>query len=188
MTTTKFSRVRSAFTLVELLVVIAIIGILVALLLPAVQAARESARRTQCANQLKQLALACLNYESTNKGLPSSYTIRTKGQDFAVTSKYLGASTEEGESVQSWILEVLPFIEQDAYYDQYNKEFTPQYNIVTLGLGYPQLPGLYCPSRRQGIESEEHRWMCEAAVNDGQSLTGGGGGGGGGGGVGGPLD
>jgi prepilin-type N-terminal cleavage/methylation domain-containing protein len=66
----KFGR---GFTLVELLVVIAIIGILVSLLLPAVQAARESARRTQCANNLRQLGVAALNYESANKHMPPGY-------------------------------------------------------------------------------------------------------------------
>ena len=64
------SRKRIAFTLVELLVVIAIIGILVALLLPAIQAAREAARRSQCWNNLNQLAKGHLNYESTFKGFP----------------------------------------------------------------------------------------------------------------------
>ena len=66
---------RRGFTLVELLVVIAIIGILVGLLLPAVQAAREAARRMQCSKHLKQLGLAVLNYESTFKTFPSSFTL-----------------------------------------------------------------------------------------------------------------
>ena len=67
-------RDQTGFTLVELLVVIAIIGILVALLLPAVQAAREAARRTKCTNNIKNIALACLNYESAKKTLPPGST------------------------------------------------------------------------------------------------------------------
>ena len=65
---------KRGFTLVELLVVIAIIGILVALLLPAIQAAREAARRSQCVNKMKQLGLAALNYESARKLLPYANT------------------------------------------------------------------------------------------------------------------
>jgi prepilin-type N-terminal cleavage/methylation domain-containing protein/prepilin-type processing-associated H-X9-DG protein len=83
-------RGRRAFTLVELLVVIAIIGVLVALLLPAVQAAREAARRSQCANNLKQVGLAMLNYEAANKHLPP------------------GALMNEGSA---WSAYLLPYIE-----------------------------------------------------------------------------
>jgi prepilin-type N-terminal cleavage/methylation domain-containing protein/prepilin-type processing-associated H-X9-DG protein len=88
--------VRRAFTLVELLVVIAIIGILVALLLPAVQAAREAARRTQCRNQLKQLGLACLNYEVTEKALPP------------------GGYLAEGSG---WTAYILPYLEEGAAFE-----------------------------------------------------------------------
>jgi prepilin-type N-terminal cleavage/methylation domain-containing protein/prepilin-type processing-associated H-X9-DG protein len=89
---------RAAFTLVELLVVIAIIGVLVALLLPAVQAAREAARRTGCQNNLRQIALACLNYESAQKTFPNG----------AVTHQ------ESNANGVSWHVLVLPYIEESA--------------------------------------------------------------------------
>ncbi|MCX7426467.1 MAG: DUF1559 domain-containing protein [Planctomycetia bacterium] len=95
-------RVRpKGFTLVELLVVIAIIGILIALLLPAVQAAREAARRIQCVNNVKQLALGVLNYESTNAVFPP-------GGSYGVAG-----STAYGAS---WMVHILPFCEQDSVY------------------------------------------------------------------------
>jgi len=88
---------RGAFTLVELLVVIAIIGILVALLLPAIQAAREAARRAQCVNNMKQLGLALLNYESAKKQFP--YSI-----------KRADATTKRG--LNNWAPAALPYIEE----------------------------------------------------------------------------
>ena len=91
-------RCRHAFTLVELLVVIAIIGVLVALLLPAVQAAREAARRSQCLNNFKQVSLAFLNYESGKKELP----LPTYGRD--------PSAPELG--INNWAPHILPYIEQ----------------------------------------------------------------------------
>src|SRR5262249_10813840 len=90
---------KLGFTLVELLVVIAIIGVLVALLLPAVQAARESARRTQCSNNLKQVVLAMTQYSDTYRGA------------FPVAEYNLGWGT--------WLVGLLPYIEQKALFDQY---------------------------------------------------------------------
>jgi len=96
---------RAGFTLVELLVVIAIIGILVGLLLPAVQAAREAARRMQCSNNLKQLGLSCHNFESTYKRLPHPGQCDSTG----------GASTVY--MTQSTCTLLLPYIEQNNVYD-----------------------------------------------------------------------
>jgi len=90
---------KRAFTLVELLVVIAIIGVLVALLLPAVQAAREAARRTQCSNNLKQLGLGVTQYADSNRGA------------FPVGSYACCSGT--------WLVALLPFVEQKALYDKY---------------------------------------------------------------------
>ncbi len=97
---------RRGFTLVELLVVIAIIGILVGLLLPAVQAAREAARRMQCSNNLKQSGLALHNYESTFKKFPSHQ----------LGGGHLFAETQRG--VYSGWYAMLPYVEQTAVYNQ----------------------------------------------------------------------
>jgi prepilin-type N-terminal cleavage/methylation domain-containing protein/prepilin-type processing-associated H-X9-DG protein len=103
------------FTLVELLVVIAIIGILVALLLPAIQAARESARRSQCINNEKQIATALLNYESTYKKFPAG----RHGCDGALEPEVRGcesASIIERSSMSAFV-KLLPFLEEQALYD-----------------------------------------------------------------------
>ena len=99
---------KSGFTLVELLVVIAIIGILVALLLPAVQAARESARRTQCTNRQKQLGLAMLNFESTNGALPPGGPTCVAGRPWLVAGNQSGGDCYG----PNWALQLFSFIEQ----------------------------------------------------------------------------
>src|SRR3954470_9396365 len=100
---------RSAFTLVELLVVIAIIGVLVALLLPAVQAAREAARRMQCSNHLKQIGIALQNYHDTFNSLPFGARAR-----FVQTS---GTAPSNNGFGPSWYVGLLPFCEQKPLSD-----------------------------------------------------------------------
>lgn len=140
----RYSPPRStAFTLVELLVVIAIIGILVALLLPAVQAAREAARRAECTNNQKQIGLALISYESTNGHLPSTTTY---GAQFAGEDQDLTAFP--------WPVKLFPFIEQTAIYDELvaRRENLPSGAQLLLQL--PEMadivenpvPGFICPS------------------------------------------
>src|SRR4051812_11984686 len=109
-----------AFTLVELLVVIAIIGILVALLLPAIQAAREAARRTQCTNQVAQLAKAALNFESSRKTFPKG---RSKG--------IIPAWPDREEVHFGFLAYLLPYMEEEAVYAKIN------FNQVSPTVGQP---------------------------------------------------
>lgn len=118
---------RYGFTLVELLVVIAIIGILVALLLPAVQAARESARRTSCGNKLKQIGLAMHGHDDVNDQLPFAR------RGFFDPERHTGA-----------FVYLLPFLEKNALYEQYDRESVP-YRPPNLALR-TVLPDFICPS------------------------------------------
>jgi len=124
------TRLKRGFTLVELLVVIAIIGVLVALLLPAIQAAREAARRAQCQNNLKQIGLAIQNYHDSRKALPPA-----------------GVA---GWGEPSWAIHIMPFIEEgnafaawQPFYDLYGAYYLANNEARQL-----QVPTYYCPSRR----------------------------------------
>ena len=128
------SRCRG-FTLVELLVVIAIIGILVALLLPAIQAAREAARRSQCVNNLKQLGLAMHNYHDTHKCLPYGWRVEASG------------TTHRRDC---WYHRILPFVEQGPYYDEYEADTTEYVHQIGFALAGRAVPGFMCPSDPSG--------------------------------------
>ena len=128
-------RRTNAFTLVELLVVIAIIGVLVALLLPAVQAAREAARRMTCTNQLKQIALALQGYESTYNSFPMGG--RTDGH------------------MLSWHAMILPYIEQTGIYEQIDFDLDNGWQQTTNhALAMNPIETFFCPSLYDGVLGE----------------------------------
>jgi prepilin-type N-terminal cleavage/methylation domain-containing protein len=137
----KKRNVGRGFTLVELLVVIAIIGILVALLLPAIQAAREAARRTECSNNLKNVALALQGYHDTYKMFPAG------GQDVTQANPRAAAS-HTGQIGPSWWYGILPFIEQKNIQDKIRPVIGPiAATHATLGNAQPALGVLIAEMR-----------------------------------------
>lgn len=161
---------RAAFTLVELLVVIAIIGVLVSLLLPAVQAAREAARRMQCSNNMKQLGIALHNYHDTHNRFPPQAIYGPGAPPYTMPSHH------------TWVVMILPFMEQQPLYDNINKN-APIFPQI-LPNGQPvvaqQVASLRCPSdagRRDVAQtgglavtnyagSEGYHWWSTAVVGN----------------------
>ena len=170
------SRSTLAFTLVELLVVIAIIGVLVALLLPAIQAAREAARRSQCANNLKNIGLACLNFHDVKKHFPQSIphwpldnfvAECTDGTNHVVANVEADPATDYNG--KGWIVDILPQIEQVAAHDRivpnYMGRFVARANngrgmgaMAIRDIVSTQLPILTCPSDESARPSDSEQW------------------------------
>lgn len=142
---------QRAFTLVELLVVIAIIGVLVALLLPAIQAAREAARRSQCTNNMKQLGLALQNYHSANQTFPEGSIVD------AGLSVFAGAFTS-----------LLPYMEQTALEGQY--QFDKKWDKQTPQVSATPIPSLDCPSS-PGENPKTHPALVGIVQNDTYGIT-----------------
>jgi prepilin-type N-terminal cleavage/methylation domain-containing protein len=149
------------FSLVELLVVVAIVATLVSLLLPAVQAVREAARRTACGNNLRQVAAALLLYESANGRLPAAAVVSTGSNapdcvgcwnpwaEARHTSAAPGTAHGTG-----WMLEILPFLDERNRFDAWDRTANVAGNVAAAG----DVAVFYCPTRRTGIrrDREDH--------------------------------
>ena len=155
------TRCRRGFTLIELLVVIAIIAVLIALLLPAVQQAREAARRSQCQNNLKQLGIALHNYHGTHAQFPINSGLGVAGQ-----MAYNGGPHRKGTA----FVQLLPFIEQMAFFEQLDFAAGSVVDQITASdqLRTMVIPGLICPSDdTPGVWPSTDRAVKSYAVNVG---------------------
>ena len=155
----RFSPDRSGFTLIELLVVIAIIGVLVGLLLPAVQAAREAARRTDCSNRVRQLALATqMHHDAVRYFPPARYEARPD----ASPAEQCGLETP------TWLARVMPYIEQSALGDQWDYSKPWHQHDERIRTTVPDI--FLCPSRRSGTRPLGTRELRSTVMGGGGRL------------------
>jgi prepilin-type N-terminal cleavage/methylation domain-containing protein len=147
--------VRRAFTLVELLVVVTVIGVLMALLLPAVQVAREAARRSQCGNQVKQIGLALHHYAQSHSVFPPGCVVSVG--TYPEFDPWTEASVAgPGRHGTSWLLMILPYLEQANLYHDWNFAANVTGNAA---IAQTDVAGFYCPSRRSGLGSGDSKRM-----------------------------
>ena len=144
-------RGRYGFTLVELLVVMTVVSTLIGLLFPAVQAAREAARRISCASNVKQITLALHHYADARRVLPPGAVLERGRPDYDIRH-----NTENGPQGTSWMLSILPYIEQNVLFDQWDfgKNLEGNHQV-----GSTDIAMFYCPSRRDGLRDRDEEMM-----------------------------
>jgi prepilin-type N-terminal cleavage/methylation domain-containing protein len=161
-----------AFTLVEMLVVVAIIGILAALLLPALQSAQEAARQAACRNHLKQIGLALHTYAGARGVFPPGAILRNTYQTSG-NSSYdpwdEAASDASGRHGTSWMLQILPYIECMSLFEQwkFNKSVINNQAVAATDIGI-----FYCPSRRAGLRRKDVPYMFQKWPGGGNDYAG----------------
>ena len=162
---------RTGFTLVELLVVIAIIGLLIGLLLPAINAARESGRRAACMNNVKQIALA-VNTHISNQGYmppgaklnPNAFSFQNSYDPWAEAG-----DTQKGMNGASWMLFILPYMEHTEIYDHWNLTASVSQNAMYAKMDVREF---YCPSRRGGVSRSDVEIMYNGWTSGGTDYGG----------------
>jgi prepilin-type N-terminal cleavage/methylation domain-containing protein len=174
---------KRGFTLVELLVVIAIIGILVALLLPAIQAAREAARRVQCTNNMKQLGLAILNHENAKRVLPLAYSPNYKGIQYKGECGFNGPGSAyavpNNKLPYHFVLTfILPYMEQQALYDRIDLDLDWCSGVVStktkaknVEVTAADIPDFLCPSAESRPRTFTTDYTALVDVNEGDYCT-----------------